>query len=118
MENKETNSIFALPKNKTKVIKNTVRGGAEVARWAHNPKVIGSNPVPATTEKSSPFLVGISFFVSSTWAYANKDINYAASGELTPKRDQTTSYFLHQFLPAMIILELIGILLPFNRICQ
>jgi len=72
----------------------------------------------ATTEKSSPFLVGISFFVSSTWAYANKDINYAASAELTPKRDQTTSYFLHQFLPAMIILELIGILLPFNRICQ
>jgi hypothetical protein len=27
----------------------TLRGGAEVARWAHNPKVIGSNPVPATT---------------------------------------------------------------------
>ena len=25
-----------------------MRGGAEVARWAHNPKVIGSNPVPAT----------------------------------------------------------------------
>ncbi len=25
-----------------------LRGGAEVARWAHNPKVIGSNPVPAT----------------------------------------------------------------------
>ena len=28
--------------------KKTVRGGAVVARWAHNPKVIGSNPVPAT----------------------------------------------------------------------
>ena len=26
----------------------TLRGGAEVARRAHNPKVIGSNPVPAT----------------------------------------------------------------------
>lgn len=24
------------------------RGGAAVARWAHNPKVTGSNPVPAT----------------------------------------------------------------------
>ena len=24
-----------------------MRGGAVVARWAHNPKVAGSNPVPA-----------------------------------------------------------------------
>ena len=23
-----------------------------VARWAHNPKVVGSNPAPATTEKT------------------------------------------------------------------
>ena len=30
--------------------KNISRGGAEVARWAHNPKVIGSNPIPATTK--------------------------------------------------------------------
>ena len=29
----------------------TVRGGAEVARWAHNPKVTGSSPVPATDKK-------------------------------------------------------------------
>ena len=36
------------PKESTKVRKNIVRGGAVVARWAHNPKVIGSNPVPAT----------------------------------------------------------------------
>ena len=28
----------------------TVRDRAEVARRAHNPKVIGSNPVPATNE--------------------------------------------------------------------
>ncbi len=26
----------------------TSRGGAVVARWAHNPKVTGSSPVPAT----------------------------------------------------------------------
>ena len=26
----------------------TSRGGAEVARWAHNPKARGSNPLPAT----------------------------------------------------------------------
>ena len=25
-----------------------LRGRAEVARWAHNPKVVGSNPAPAT----------------------------------------------------------------------
>ena len=27
------------------------RGGAAAARWAHNPKVGGSNPPPATTEQ-------------------------------------------------------------------
>ena len=26
----------------------TSRGGAVVARWAHNPKVVGSSPAPAT----------------------------------------------------------------------
>src|SRR4051812_30960994 len=26
----------------------TTRGGAPVARWAHNPKVVGSIPTPAT----------------------------------------------------------------------
>ncbi len=26
----------------------TPRGGAVVARWAHNPKVVGSSPAPAT----------------------------------------------------------------------
>ena len=34
--------------NKNVYFCKTLRGGAEVARWAHNPKVIGSNPVPAT----------------------------------------------------------------------
>ncbi len=28
-----------------------MRGGAGVARWAHNPKVVGSNPAPATKAK-------------------------------------------------------------------
>ena len=28
------------------------RGGAVVARWAHNPEVVGSNPAPATNTKS------------------------------------------------------------------
>ena len=26
----------------------SLRGGAVVARWAHNPKAVGSNPSPAT----------------------------------------------------------------------
>ena len=29
----------------------TARGGAVVARRAHNPKVVGSNPTPATNER-------------------------------------------------------------------
>ncbi len=31
----------------------TLRGGAEVARRAHNPKVVGSNPAPATNKRLS-----------------------------------------------------------------
>jgi hypothetical protein len=34
-------------------LKNILRGGAEVARWAHNPKVGGSNPPPATIERKA-----------------------------------------------------------------
>ena len=32
------------------------RGGAVVARWAHNPEVVGSNPAPATKIKSFSIL--------------------------------------------------------------
>ena len=41
----------------------TSRGGAVVARWAHNPKVTGSSPVPATSpievasKKMRPLLI-------------------------------------------------------------
>ena len=38
--------------------KNILRGGAVAARWAHNPKVAGSSPVPATREDSSSDLMG------------------------------------------------------------
>ena len=38
----------------------TSRDGAEVARWAHNPKVVGSNPAPATKQEKSKWLL---FFV-------------------------------------------------------
>ncbi len=30
------------------ILKNILRGGAVVARWAHNPKVVSSNLAPAT----------------------------------------------------------------------
>ena len=33
----------------------TSRDGAEVARWAHNPKVVGSNPAPATKQSRWKF---------------------------------------------------------------
>ncbi len=41
----------------------TPRGGAVVARWAHNPKVVGSSPAPATNKAGS---FGIGFFFLTT----------------------------------------------------
>ncbi len=38
-------------------------GGAVVARWAHNPKVAGSSPVPATKKRKTPLSAG--FFYES-----------------------------------------------------
>src|SRR2546427_4837221 len=39
---------------KTKLLRITARWSSLVARWAHNPKVGGSNPSRATTTKKSP----------------------------------------------------------------
>ena len=42
------------------------RGGAEAARWAHNPKVGGSNPPPATSRSDfdvRPFCVNPPFCI-------------------------------------------------------
>ncbi len=39
-----------------------LRGGAVVARRAHNPKVAGSNPAPATSQGRSLGLVGFALF--------------------------------------------------------
>ena len=49
-----------------------LRGGAVVARWAHNPKVGGSNPPSATKEDSSSFLMGSFYFLSKkdTWNWS------------------------------------------------
>ena len=42
------------------------RGGAAAARWAHNPKVGGSNPPPATIEDDR-YLVYRSFLYMQGW---------------------------------------------------
>ena len=44
-------------------LKNTSRGGAVVARWAHNPKVGGSSPPPATKKAKSKDLVFFLFIL-------------------------------------------------------
>ncbi len=43
--------------------KTTSRGGAVVARWAHNPKVAGSSPVPATKTRGCVKIGAASFYV-------------------------------------------------------
>lgn len=43
-------------------VNETSRDGAEVARWAHNPKVVGSNPAPAT-KRGSPFGGSLIFYM-------------------------------------------------------
>ena len=50
---KETKPIFAPQLHSAKIVQNILRGGAVVARWAHNPKVVGSNPAPATKKSRS-----------------------------------------------------------------
>ena len=37
--------------------KKIARSGAVVARWAHNPKVVGSNPASATRENQCLILI-------------------------------------------------------------
>ena len=56
-------SYFCTHKTKTS------RGGAVVARWAHNPKVAGSSPAPATKSKrlchrAQPLLLFCNCFVT------------------------------------------------------
>ena len=58
---KETNYIFALQLNATYLLKDIVRDRAGVARWAHNPKVVGSNPSPATNKNPLAKLKGFLF---------------------------------------------------------
>ena len=43
-----------------------MRDRAGVARWAHNPKVVGSNPTPATKGNPSAKLKGF-FIFTNEW---------------------------------------------------
>ena len=47
-------------------LKNILRGGAVVARWAHNPKVGGSNPPSATSQKPWCECTGAFLFAART----------------------------------------------------
>ena len=43
--------------------KTTLRDGAEVARRAHNPKVVGSNPAPATRQRKRVLAILLTLFL-------------------------------------------------------
>jgi hypothetical protein len=70
---KETNYIFALQFKATYLLKDIVRDRAGVARWAHNPKVVGSNPSPATNKNPLAKLKGFYFVPKPKLA---KHLNY------------------------------------------
>ena len=65
----------------------TSRSGAGVARWAHNPKVIGSNPFSATKARGSTIVEPL-FFISYTCYFKHK----RPPQELTPF---PTPYLIH-----------------------
>ena len=77
------------------------RSGAVVARWAHNPKVIGSSPVSATTERESTKLV--LFF----YALCLQPSLFAISNYLSTYYKQNTGSFrVHMaVIPAFIDLH-------------
>ena len=65
--NKKDSLLFCLYKNIlylcTPIKEQTIsRSGAVVARWAHNPKVVGSNPASATIKKKTVSQLSRSFF--------------------------------------------------------
>ena len=45
----------------------TSRGGAVVARWAHNPKVVGSSPAPATKLRTEQKCLVLFFNLAQLW---------------------------------------------------
>jgi hypothetical protein len=54
--------VFDLHQAEYKTLSLSSRGGAVVARRAHNPKVVGSNPTPATKkDKRQAIYVSLPF---------------------------------------------------------
>jgi hypothetical protein len=45
---------------------------SSVARRAHNPKVVGSNPAPATKSEKTAFISGLFFVPNSAYNYKEK----------------------------------------------
>src|SRR5579875_729567 len=66
------------------------RGGAAAARWAHNPKVAGSNPAPATSEREPHRYSRCGFFVCdrSVIQWPGKSLSTARRVRL-PRYDRT-----------------------------
>ena len=60
-------------------VNETSRDGAEVARWAHNPKVVGSNPAPAT-KRGSPFGGPLIFYMLGIGMCADSFVLTRTSG--------------------------------------
>ena len=63
----------------------TVRGGAVVARWAHNPKVGGSIPSPATKIKSKQD-VSPAFFIYLTFDFCKTSLQWIAEATEAERR--------------------------------
>ena len=56
---------------------NILRGGAEAARWAHNPKVAGSSPAPATKKPVNPaFFIFLTKKNKLKFLYKQKNIYF------------------------------------------
>ena len=76
----------------------TSRGGAVVARWAHNPKVVGSSPAPATNKPAR--IVGLFFIMKIVYEDNHIIIVNKAPGEIvqgdktgdTPLVDMVKAY--------------------------
>ena len=95
-----------IPNIHSTFVPQTSRDGAVVARWAHNPKVIGSSPVPATKKKAvrsnrtAFFYYHLIFLIFNTYqnyfTYVCKDffIRSKANADtyLNPERSDDLTY--------------------------
>jgi putative endonuclease len=88
-----------------------VRDRAGVARWAHNPKVVGSNPSPATNKKSSAkaedFLIYMNFTVYVLYSeeYNKHYVGYSSNLEarFLSHNQLTTKGYTVKYRPWKII---------------